>query len=155
MRRSIAQTPHERSTPSALSGMPSNNDSRTCERPTKAYGPANGFGWKLNEIIGAQVVTVPMSVPFSMAKSAFGTLMASLVGVFALTLIALNLLLNYTVIRPLRRLAQMADDVSLGNLEAPEAQVVGKDEVGVLAGSLNRMRLSMIKAMKMLEDEER
>jgi len=28
----------------------------------KVYGSANGFGWKLDDIIGAQVVTVPMSV---------------------------------------------------------------------------------------------
>jgi protein-histidine pros-kinase len=121
----------------------------------KAYGPANGFGWKLNEIIGAQIVSVPMSVPFTMAKSAFGTLLASLVVVFALTLVALNLLLNYAVIRPLRRLAKLADEVSLGNLDAPEAPVAGRDEVGALAGSFNRLRFSMIKAMKMLEDEER
>src|SRR5262245_54562673 len=26
----------------------------------KIYGPSNGFGWKLNEVIGAQVVSVPM-----------------------------------------------------------------------------------------------
>ena len=24
------------------------------------YGPANGFGWQLNEVIGAQIVSVPM-----------------------------------------------------------------------------------------------
>jgi protein-histidine pros-kinase len=29
----------------------------------KLYGPANGFGWKLNEIVGAQVVSVPMTLP--------------------------------------------------------------------------------------------
>ncbi len=27
------------------------------------YGPANGFGWQLNEVIGAQVVSVPMTLP--------------------------------------------------------------------------------------------
>ena len=27
------------------------------------YGSANGFGWKLNEIVGAQIVSVPLSVP--------------------------------------------------------------------------------------------
>jgi hypothetical protein len=25
------------------------------------YGPANGFGWQMNEVIGAQVVSVPMA----------------------------------------------------------------------------------------------
>jgi len=27
------------------------------------YGPANGFGWKLNEVVGAQIVSVPMALP--------------------------------------------------------------------------------------------
>src|SRR5262249_25970728 len=121
----------------------------------KAYGSANGFGWKLNEIIGAQIVSVPMSVPFAMAAAAVKTLLGSLVAVFALTLVALNLLLNAIVIRPMKDLASMADDVSLGNLNVPEPKVVGGDEVSALAGSFNRMRVSLVKAMKMLEDEER
>lgn len=121
----------------------------------KAYGTANGYGWKLNEIIGAQIVSVPMSVPFQMARAAVKTLLGSLVAVFALTLVALNLLLNAIVIRPMKDLARMADDVSLGNLDAPEPRMVGRDEVSALAGSFNRMRLSLVKAMKMLEDEER
>src|SRR5947207_3555275 len=29
----------------------------------KLYGTTNGFGWQLNEVIGAQVVSVPMSLP--------------------------------------------------------------------------------------------
>ena len=41
----------------------------TVERAPKTlidkYGQANGFGWKLNEVIGAQVVSVPMSVPLA------------------------------------------------------------------------------------------
>ena len=35
----------------------------------------------------------------------------------------------------------------------PEVAVRGTDEVAVLAGSFNRMRISLTKALKMLEDE--
>ena len=70
----------------------------------KAYGTSNGFGWKLNEIIGAQIVSVPMSVPVKMAKKAFRTLLATLVGVFVFILVILNLLLWFVVIRPIRNL---------------------------------------------------
>jgi hypothetical protein len=28
----------------------------------KAYGATNGFGWKMNEVVGAQIVAVPMTV---------------------------------------------------------------------------------------------
>jgi hypothetical protein len=46
------------------------------------YGPNNGFGWKLNEIVGAQVISVPMTVPLARANQIFKTFMLSLLGVF-------------------------------------------------------------------------
>jgi HAMP domain-containing protein len=119
----------------------------------KAYGTSGGFGWKLNEIVGAQIVSVPMAVPINMANTAFRTLLASLVAVFVVMLVVLNVLLNVGVIRPLKRLSKMADQVSTGNLDVPEIAVRGTDEVAVLTGSFNRMRISLAKALKMLEDE--
>jgi len=54
------------------------------------------------------------------------------------------------VIRPVTRLSRIADEVSLGNLDAPEFASKGKDEIAILAGSFNRMRTSLVQAMKML-----
>lgn len=119
----------------------------------KAYGTSNGYGWKLNETVGSQIVTVPMAVPIAMATKAFHTLMGTLVGVFVFILLFLNILLWFVVIRPIRTLSSMADQVSTGNLDVPEVAVRGSDEVSVLAGSFNRMRISLTKALKMLEDE--
>ena len=119
----------------------------------RAYGTSGGYGWKLNEIIGAQIVSVPMAVPVGMASVAFRTLLVSLIGVFVFILVFLNLLLYIVVIRPLKRLSQMADQVSTGNLDVPEIPVRGRDEVATLTGSFNRMRISLVKALKMLEDE--
>jgi HAMP domain-containing protein len=119
----------------------------------KAYGTSNGYGWKLNETVGAQIVSVPMAVPVAMAKKAFQALLATLVGVFVFILVFLNVLLWFVVIRPIKRLSSMADAVSTGNLDVPEVPAKGHDEVAVLAGSFNRMRISLVKALKMLEDE--
>lgn len=119
----------------------------------RAYGTNNGYGWKLNETVGAQIVTVPMSVPFAMATKAFQTLLATLVGVFVFILVFLNILLWFVVIRPIRTLSSMADRISTGDLDVPEVAVRGRDEVAVLAGSFNRMRISLTKALRMLEDE--
>ena len=119
----------------------------------KMYGNSGGYGWKLNEIIGAQIVSVPMSLPLKMAKQAESTMLASLVGVFVLLLVLLNILLWFSIIRPIRRLSKMADAVSTGDLDVPAVKVRSRDEVGVLAGSFNRMRISLVKALKMLEDE--
>jgi HAMP domain-containing protein len=35
----------------------------------------------------------------------------------------------------------------------PEVRFKSRDEVAVLAGSFNRMRISLVKALKMLEEE--
>src|SRR5580692_3540286 len=57
------------------------------------YGSTNGFGWNLNEIIGAQIVSVPMAVPVQIATMAFKTLMWSLVATFTAILLAIDLVL--------------------------------------------------------------
>ena len=115
------------------------------------YGNANGFGWKLGETVGAQIISVPMSVPLAKADQAFRTFMTSLVGVFLLAFIVLNVVLSFLVIRPIVRMSRAADEVSTGNFDVPEFAVSGRDEIGVLATSFNRLRRSLEKAMKLLE----
>src|SRR5512143_495419 len=48
----------------------------------RRYGTSGGYGWKLNETIGAQIVTVPLAVPLRMAAEAHRAMLVSLVGVF-------------------------------------------------------------------------
>ena len=48
-------------------------------------------------------------------------------------------------------LSKLADEVSLGNMDAPEFGVRSRDEIGTLAESFNRMRKSLVQAMRMLE----
>jgi len=115
------------------------------------YGTANGFGWKLNDVIGAQVVSVPMSVPIRRANETFRTFMLSLAAVFVVTFVLLNVMLNLMVIRRVTRLSAIADQVSLGNMDAGEFRTRSKDEIGVLTDALARMKVSLVQAMKMLE----
>jgi protein-histidine pros-kinase len=115
------------------------------------YGPANGFGWKDQEVIAAQVMSVPAQVPTAIAERGFRRLMIYLVGVAVATLVALNLVLFFTVIRPVGRFAAIADEASKGNLEVPELPVSGNDEIATLASAFNRMRRSLIAAMQMLD----
>ena len=116
------------------------------------YGPANGFGWKLNEVVGAQIVSIPLTLPIARADETFKVFMISLSAVFAFIFIALNLMLYFMVIRPVTQLSAIADQVSLGKLDAPEFTMKGKDEIAILSGSFNRMRRSLVQAMKMLEE---
>jgi HAMP domain-containing protein len=115
------------------------------------YGSANGFGWKMNEIIGAQVVSVAMTLPVERANHALRTFLISLAVIFAVTVVLLNAMLYTMVIRRVTRLAAIADAVSLGNLEAGDFRSNSRDEIGTLTHALGRMRTSLVQAMKMLE----
>lgn len=115
------------------------------------YGASNGFGWKLNETLGVQVVSVPMDVPLQRARQALIGVVGPLAAVFLLIGLVLNLMLWKMVIQPVRQLAALGDRVSLGELDAPEFAAASSDEIGVLATSFSRMRKSLTQAMKMLE----
>ncbi len=115
------------------------------------YGSSNGFGWKMNEVIGAQVVSVPMAVPIARATESFRAFMLSLLGVFVLIIALLNVMLYFVVTRRVTRLAKIANQVSLGNMDAGEFKSNSKDEIGVLTDALARMKTSVVQAMNMLD----
>ena len=117
----------------------------------ETYGAANGFGWKVNDIVGANIVSVPTSVPVQRANYTFRVFLISLLAMFAFTIGMLNLMLYWFVIRRVKRLSRLADEVSLGNLDAGEFQTQSKDEIGVLTEALGRMKTSMVQAIKMLD----
>ena len=117
----------------------------------KTYGPQNGFGWKLNQVIAAQIVAVPMSVPIQVADLAYRNLIIFLIATFLLTIAALDSALYLIVIRPLHQVSQAADRISKGDTDVPDLEVKSKDEIGDVTGSFNRMRVSLAKALKMLD----
>lgn len=114
------------------------------------YGTAGGFGWKMNEAVGAQIVSVPMHVALAQAQRSFLYFLGGLTLVFLVTMVALNVLLRLMVVRPAREISHMADEVSLGNADVPEYTPRGDDEIASLAASFNRMRRSLANAMKLL-----
>jgi hypothetical protein len=115
------------------------------------YGPANGFGWQLNEVIGAQVVSVPMALPLQRAEQNFKLFVGSLVGVFVVVGLVLNLMIWWVVVRPVTRLSALADRVSQGELDAPDFRRQPRRDRR--AGRVLRPHAtSVVQAMKMLEN---
>lgn len=114
----------------------------------------NGFGWKLDEVVGAQIVTVPIDVPRNAANKAFIHFMLIIVAICVFIFIALNLLLRMIIIRPVIRMAKLANEVSMGKMTSPEFMEKGKDELSTLGASFNRMRRSLHKAIRMIEDND-
>lgn len=117
----------------------------------KKYGAQNGFGWNLNQVIAAQIVAVPMDVPIKVADQAYRNLIYFLIGTFLLTIIALDAALYLIVIRPLQQVSQAADRISKGETDVPDLVVKGRDEIADVTSSFHRMRVSLAKALKMLE----
>jgi protein-histidine pros-kinase len=115
------------------------------------YGPGNGFGWTLGDVIGAQIVSVPMSVALGRAHQSLLAFMLTLIAVFVVTLIVLNVLLHFFIIKPIQEITGLARDVSAGKTDVQEYQVKGKDEIASLGRSFNLMHRSLQNAIRMLE----
>jgi protein-histidine pros-kinase len=92
-----------------------------------------------------------MQLPVQRAQTAFRGFMVSLAAVLAVVVLALNGMLMMLVVRPVNRLSKIANEVSMGNLEVPDFQLQGKDEIAQLAGAFSRMRKSLTEAIKLLE----
>ncbi len=116
------------------------------------YGSTNGFGWKLNDIVGAQIISLPASLVANSTQHDFFLLMGIITTAFASIFLLINLLLKYTVIRPLNKMAKVANEVSLGNMQG-EFERGSNDEIGKLAAAFNRLKTSLVVAMNMLEGE--
>lgn len=76
------------------------------------YGDKNGFGWKLGDVIGAQIVSVPTSISLEEAHSAFLTYLISISAIFAAFFVLLNLVLNRIIIRPLQKMQGLFDTLT-------------------------------------------
>lgn len=65
----------------------------------ETYGSTNGFGWKVGETIGSQIVSVPMSIPVARADKTFKTIMIAMSAVFVVLLLISNALLHFLVVK--------------------------------------------------------
>jgi protein-histidine pros-kinase len=117
-----------------------------------SYGNANGFGWHLHEIVGAQIISLPLAVPIGKAHQSLLLFLGLLTAVFLLMLLVLNVLLHYLVIRPVATMSEIATQVSLGNMTVGQFDAHGRDEVASLASAFNRMRRSLEAALHLLDD---
>jgi len=116
----------------------------------KLYGTTNGFNWKLNEIVGIQIVSVPASKVFQNAHRAFFSIMGLIIVIFGFTIYMVNLCLKQYVVKPITQMARVAEAISMGDMKA-DFNKVADDEVGQLAEAFNRMKMSLMMAMQRLE----
>lgn len=108
--------------------------------------------FRLGDVMGGLVVSLPLDKAFATAKMNAIVLTGSLVGMFAVMLVIISLIQWRYVSKPLVSLEQAANRISMGELD--QAVVAGtEDEVGSLAKAFERMRVSLVAAMKSMEDK--
>ncbi|MEM9924490.1 MAG: DUF3365 domain-containing protein [Cyanobacteria bacterium P01_D01_bin.50] len=117
------------------------------------YGENNGFGWKLNEIVAAQIVYVPAEKILQSAHRSFVLITGIVAIVFTAVIIIMNLLLKRTVLIRIKKIAIVAEQVSVGDMNASFGRQ-NKDEIGDLAEAFNRMKYSLEIAMNMLNNKK-
>jgi len=124
---------------------------RAPPRMIEVYGSSNGFGWRMGETVGAQLISVPMKTALEQAWSNMTRTLLGLFGMFLGLMVMLNLLLHFVVIRPVTRMARGATAVSMGqSADADDFADQRRDEIGELGRAFSRMRRSMEQALKML-----
>ena len=116
------------------------------------YGDRNGFGWNLGEVVGAQIVAVPTSLPLELAHRGLQELMIGLCVIFLVVILLIDAGLYAIVIRPLRTISNAANRISQGEMDLEHLTTRGNDEVTEVTRSFNRMHTSLQKAMALLEE---
>lgn len=114
------------------------------------YGSANGFGWKLNEVIGIQLLTVPVTRQFSGLVTLTASLAGGMLLVFALCYAALSATLDAMLVRPLKALAHAADAASVSGGHAVAVPHGTTAELGSIAAAIERLRRSLARSMAQL-----
>ncbi|NER81465.1 MAG: DUF3365 domain-containing protein [Leptolyngbya sp. SIO1D8] len=133
-----------------VSCLECHGDPRDAPKPlVKMYGSQNGFGWKLNDVVAAQIVYVPADEIFNRGRQNLFTITKTLLSIFGAVFVVINLLLWKTVISPLKILTNTAKRISscsvnqvqnneLQNL-ALETLTIRQDEPGQLARAFQYM----------------
>jgi methyl-accepting chemotaxis protein len=104
------------------------------------YGPENGFGWQLNQIVAAQMIYVPAQEVFDTALRSFWLVMTLYVLVFGVIIFLINLLLRRYVIEPVSVVGEVAQKISNDEVESADIESAAlssvttrTDELGSLA----------------------
>ena len=113
----------------------------------KTYGNSNGFGWKLNEIVGTSLISIPVSIPRQQAREVIIHYLLLIASIFLVAYTTVSLIVQRWIISPLDTISHLVEQISLrkvGNYQLPEERC---DELGKLSKSVNRLLISLNKAL--------
>lgn len=112
------------------------------------YGTENGYNWKMNDTVAAFVVYIPVAQALAEAKRGAFTLILIGAGTMVLMLIILGIFINKSIVTPIVNLSRRTDEISLGKDLERKVEITSKDEIGVLAQAIERLRVSLVKILR-------
>ncbi len=114
------------------------------------YNPQYDPNWKVGELVGAVIVSVPFET--IILKAQLNGLVRGLgvFGIFLAITLFIILALDRLVFKPIEELQRKAEEIAKGNVDEP-IEVKSDDEIGKLAEAFERMRVSIKKVMDLLK----
>ena len=114
------------------------------------YGDKNGFNWKLNDIIGAQIISVPAERILSNAQQLFFSIMELILTIFGISICVVTVWLRRQVVNPVTKIARTVEAISMGETSA-KLDSHRRDEIGLLAQAIDRLSVSLEMAMRRIK----
>ncbi len=118
------------------------------------FGAENGFGWELDEIVSAQVIYVPAERVSDATWLSLSVVMAVFILIFALVILAINLLLGRNVVQPIRRLAGLAEIVGEDKMTGESEEIDRLDPVAERQDELGQLTRVFQKMARQVYDRE-
>ncbi|MBA3005105.1 MAG: DUF3365 domain-containing protein [Desulfocapsa sp.] len=112
------------------------------------YGADHGYNWKLDDTVGASMIYVSISPALVLAKKSAMKIFLIGLGCLLVTIACIWVFFDKAVVGPIVRLSDTAKDISIGKNLCDSVHSDVKDEIGVLANSIDRMRISVNKLLK-------
>ncbi len=112
------------------------------------YGTENGYHWKLNDVVSAMFIYVPVTDAMKAAQANAIKLVAIGGGCLAAAIIVLVIFLSVKVVSPIAELSRKAEDISLGKNLEKTVSVSPNLEIGQLSRAVDRLRMSIARFMR-------
>ena len=124
------------------------------------YGTRNGYGWKLNQVIGSQIIYIPASEIFINVRRAIFLFLAIFISIFALVIVSTKYLITARVIQPLKPMAKIAQIISQETVDVNQVRVLERQELTKIVkrkdelGQLGRVFQNMVYEICHRQEEE-
>jgi HAMP domain-containing protein len=112
------------------------------------YGEEQGYNWKAGEINSAFIIYIPFDEVLAEAQSNALKVFLVGVGLMIFCFVVFSVTIYKYIVEPVVRLSARAEEISLGKKLDETVSHDKSDEIGALATSINRLRISIERMLK-------